>query len=48
MPGTDGQKMSKSYGNTIEIFGDEKAIRKKIMGIKMDSPPAGRTQAGCG
>ena len=35
--GTDGQKMSKSYGNTIEIFGDEKAIRKKIMGITMDS-----------
>ena len=37
VPGTDGQKMTKSYGNTIEIFGDEKAIRKKIMGIKMDS-----------
>jgi tryptophanyl-tRNA synthetase len=37
VPGTDGQKMSKSYGNTIEIFGDEKAIRKKIMGITMDS-----------
>jgi len=37
VPGTDGQKMSKSYGNTIEIFGDEKAIRKKIMGIVMDS-----------
>jgi tryptophanyl-tRNA synthetase len=37
VPGLDGQKMSKSYGNTIEIFGDEKAIRKKIMGIKMDS-----------
>ena len=35
--GTDGQKMSKSYGNTIEIFGEEKAIRKKIMGIQMDS-----------
>jgi tryptophanyl-tRNA synthetase len=35
--GTDGQKMSKSYGNTIEIFGDEKALRKKIMGIQMDS-----------
>jgi tryptophanyl-tRNA synthetase len=35
--GVDGQKMSKSYGNTIEIFGDEKAIRKKIMGIQMDS-----------
>jgi tryptophanyl-tRNA synthetase len=29
--------MSKSYGNTIEIFGDEKALRKKIMGIVMDS-----------
>jgi tryptophanyl-tRNA synthetase len=37
VPGTDGRKMSKSYGNTIEIFGDEKAIRKKIMGIVMDS-----------
>jgi tryptophanyl-tRNA synthetase len=37
VPGTDGQKMSKSYGNTIEIFGEEKAIRKKIMGITMDS-----------
>src|SRR5205809_7559734 len=37
VPGVDGQKMSKSYGNTIEIFGDEKAARKKIMGIVMDS-----------
>jgi tryptophanyl-tRNA synthetase len=37
VPGVDGEKMSKSYGNTIEIFGDEKAVRKKIMGIKMDS-----------
>ena len=37
VPGIDGQKMSKSYGNTIEIFGDEKALRKKIMAIKMDS-----------
>jgi tryptophanyl-tRNA synthetase len=37
VPGIDGEKMSKSYGNTIEIFGDEKALRKKIMGIKMDS-----------
>jgi tryptophanyl-tRNA synthetase len=41
VPGIDGEKMSKSYGNTIEIFGDEKALRKKIMAIKMDSrPPA--------
>jgi tryptophanyl-tRNA synthetase len=37
VPGTDGQKMSKSYGNTIEIFGEEKVIRKKIMAIVMDS-----------
>jgi tryptophanyl-tRNA synthetase len=37
VPGTDGQKMSKSYGNSIEIFGDEKGVRKKIMGIVMDS-----------
>ena len=41
VPGTDGHKMSKSYGNTIEIFGEEKTVRKKIMGIVMDSrPPA--------
>ena len=37
IPGLDGQKMSKSYGNTIDIFGEEKATRKKIMGIVMDS-----------
>lgn len=37
VPGTDGQKMSKSYGNAIELFGDEKAIRKKIMAIQTDS-----------
>src|SRR5476651_532209 len=37
VPGADGQKMSKSYGNTIEIFGDEKALRKKIMALVMDS-----------
>src|SRR5436190_8342817 len=37
VPGIDGQKMSKSYGNTIEIFGDEKNTRKRIMGIVMDS-----------
>ena len=39
VPGMDGQKMSKSYGNTIEIFGDEKAMRKKIMSLVMDSRP---------
>jgi tryptophanyl-tRNA synthetase len=37
VPGTDGQKMSKSYGNTIEIFGQEKAVRKKIMSILTDT-----------
>src|SRR5438128_6778698 len=39
VPGLDGQKMSKSYGNAIEIFGEEKATRKKIMSIVMDSRP---------
>lgn len=37
--GTDGEKMSKSYGNTIEIFEAEKPLRKKIMSIKTDSLP---------
>ncbi len=37
VPGTDGQKMSKSYGNTIDIFGEQKATRKRIMSIVMDS-----------
>jgi tryptophanyl-tRNA synthetase len=37
VPGLDGEKMSKSYGNNIEIFGDEKALRKKVMALKMDS-----------
>ena len=37
VPGLDGEKMSKSYGNTLEIFGEEKPVRKKVMGIKMDS-----------
>ena len=37
IPGIDGQKMSKSYGNTIPIFGEEKNIRKKFMSIVTDS-----------
>ncbi len=37
VPGTDGQKMSKSYGNTIPLFGSEKEIQKAIMGIVTDS-----------
>jgi tryptophanyl-tRNA synthetase len=39
VPGTDGQKMSKSYNNTLELFGDEKALRKKVMAIQTDSQP---------
>jgi tryptophanyl-tRNA synthetase len=39
VPGTDGQKMSKSYGNTIDIFGDEKETRKRVMSIVTDSSP---------
>ena len=40
VPGTDGQKMSKSYGNTIPLFGSEKEIEKAIMGITTDSKGA--------
>jgi tryptophanyl-tRNA synthetase len=39
VPGTDGEKMSKSYNNTIEIFEEPKALRKKIMRITTDSRP---------
>jgi tryptophanyl-tRNA synthetase len=39
VPGTDGQKMSKSYGNTIEIFAEGNALKKKVMGIVTDSTP---------
>ena len=39
IPGTDGQKMSKSYNNDIDIFLSDKKLRKQIMGIKTDSTP---------
>jgi tryptophanyl-tRNA synthetase len=39
VPGVDGQKMSKSYGNNIDIFGDEKEMRKRVMSIVTDSTP---------
>jgi tryptophanyl-tRNA synthetase len=39
VPGTDGQKMSKSYGNTIEIFAEGKALKNAVMGIVTDSTP---------
>jgi tryptophanyl-tRNA synthetase len=37
VPGTDGQKMSKSYGNTIEIFAEGKALKKTVMSMVTDS-----------
>lgn len=39
VPGIDGQKMSKSYSNTIDMFGDEKEVKKRIMSIKTDATP---------
>lgn len=39
IPGTDGQKMSKSYGNTLDIFAGEKELKKQVMGILTDSTP---------
>src|ERR1043165_4218586 len=39
VPGIDGQKMSKSYGNNIDIFGEEKATHKRVMSILTDSTP---------
>jgi tryptophanyl-tRNA synthetase len=39
IPGTDGRKMSKSYGNVLDIFLPEKTLRKQVMGIVTDSTP---------
>ena len=39
VPGTDGQKMSKSYNNDIDIFLSDNKLKKQIMGIKTDSTP---------
>ena len=39
VPGTDGEKMSKSYNNTLDVFEDPKLLRKQIMRIKTDSRP---------
>jgi tryptophanyl-tRNA synthetase len=39
VPGTDGQKMSKSFGNTLDIFMEEKPLRKVVMSIVTDSKP---------
>jgi tryptophanyl-tRNA synthetase len=42
VPGTDGQKMSKAYGNTIDIFAEGKPLEKAVMSIKTDSTPLGQ------
>ncbi|HBT97319.1 MAG TPA: tryptophan--tRNA ligase [Desulfobulbaceae bacterium] len=39
IPGLDGQKMSKSYGNTIPIFADGKELKKRVMAIQTDATP---------
>jgi tryptophanyl-tRNA synthetase len=39
VPGTDGQKMSKSYGNTIDIFAEGKALKDAVKNVKTDSTP---------
>lgn len=45
VPGLDGEKMSKSYGNTIGMFEEEKPLRKKIMGLITDSTPVEEPKA---
>jgi tryptophanyl-tRNA synthetase len=42
VPGVDGQKMSKSYGNTIDLFAEGKPLEKVVMSIKTDSTPLGQ------
>jgi len=44
VPGIDGQKMSKSYGNHIELFDEPKVVKKRIMSIKTDSTPVEATK----
>jgi tryptophanyl-tRNA synthetase len=49
VPGTDGKKMSKSYGNTIEIFAEGKELKKTVFSIVTDSTPveAPKEPSGC-
>lgn len=39
VPGRDGQKMSKTYGNTIDLFGTDREVEKQVMSVKTDSTP---------
>ena len=41
VPGVDGKKMSKSYGNTLEMFAPEKELKKRVMAITTDSKAVG-------
>jgi tryptophanyl-tRNA synthetase len=41
VPGVDGKKMSKSYGNTLEMFAPEKELKKRVMAITTDSKAIG-------
>lgn len=45
VPGTDGAKMSKSYGNTVDLFAPKKALKKQVMGIVTDSTPLEEAKA---
>jgi tryptophanyl-tRNA synthetase len=45
LPGLDGRKMSKSYGNTIALFGPREQLRKQIMGIVTDSRAPGEPKS---
>ena len=42
MPGLDGQKMSKSYGNHIPMFAPDKQLKKRVMSIVTERPNGGR------
>ena len=45
MPGTDGEKMSKSYGNTLEVFEEGKELKRSVMRIVTSSTPMGQPLA---
>jgi len=43
IPGTDGAKMSKSYGNTVDLFGSDAELKKQVMSIQTDSKEMGES-----
>lgn len=44
VPGVDGRKMSKSYGNSIEMFAEDELVRRQIMSIRTDSADSGAVE----